>query len=201
MSRSSKLTPLFLSATSQCIWCNTVRSLIVTFSVTVRSLIVTIFPHEIKGKMSKLQIKSAHTVSLNETLPIHESFWIRQLLRKIKNERHESFWIRQLLWKIKNERHESFWIRQLLRKIKNERHESFCTRQQVIVTSGVPQNVLVVPMPSMPSLHKPKSVSVIWPWNKQQLISNVYLDNDSMIYTIDNDSIISTIAMAINCRW
>jgi hypothetical protein len=195
MSRSSKLTPLFLSATSQCIWCNTVRSLIVTFSVTVRSLIVTfsvtvrslivtIFPHEIKGKMSKLQIKSAHTVSLNETLPIHESFWIRQLLRKIKNERHESF-----------------WIRQLLRKIKNERHESFCTRQQVIVTSGVPQNVLVVPMPSMPSLHKPKSVSVIWPWNKQQLISNVYLDNDSMIYTIDNDSIISTIAMAINCRW
>jgi hypothetical protein len=167
MSRSSKLTPLFLSATSQCIWCNTVRSLIVTFSVTVRSLIVTIFPHEIKGKMSKLQIKSAHTVSLNETLPIHESFWIRQLLRKIKNERHESF----------------------------------CTRQQVIVTSGVPQNVLVVPMPSMPSLHKPKSVSVIWPWNKQQLISNVYLDNDSMIYTIDNDSIISTIAMAINCRW
>lgn len=81
---------------------------------------MTIFPHEIKGKMSKLPIKSAHTVSPLDTLPIHESFWIRPLLRKIKNE-----------------------------------------IQELIITSGVPQNVLVVPMPSIPSLHKPKSVSVI----------------------------------------
>ena len=35
-------------------------------------------------------------------------------------------------------------------------------------TSGVPQKVLVVPMPSMPSLQRPKSVSVMWPWKSSQ---------------------------------
>lgn len=34
----------------------------------------------------------------------------------------------------------------------------------IMHTSGVPQNVFVVPMPSIPSLHSPKSVRVMWPW-------------------------------------
>lgn len=36
------------------------------------------------------------------------------------------------------------------------------------LTSGVPQNVVVVASGSRPSLHKPKSVRTMWPWDKPQ---------------------------------
>lgn len=38
-----------------------------------------------------------------------------------------------------------------------------CTKKY---TSGVPQNVVVVVNDEMPSLHSPKSVSLMWPYFK-----------------------------------
>lgn len=41
----------------------------------------------------------------------------------------------------------------------------------VLPTSGVPQNVVVVPLASRPSLQRPKSVRTMWPWESNRMFS------------------------------
>ena len=62
-----------------------------------------------------------------------------------------------------------FGFRVLLGNPKSEiqnRNPDFPIERTLHHTSGVPQNVDVVPEGSIPSLQSPKSVKTTWPWEK-----------------------------------
>lgn len=51
-------------------------------------------------------------------------------------------------------------------------------------TSGVPQNVVVVPLASRPSLQRPKSVRTMWPWESSRMFSGFRsLDLKTWLFT------------------